>query len=109
MCSSSKGSATAELAVLLPLLSVVIWLASAIGNAQLAQLGNLTAAASMVRAIQLDYSSADLDALARRLAVSYTVESKGDGLICVEAGSNGGGVLFASDARQHSCGVVPAR
>jgi hypothetical protein len=109
MRSSSKGSATAELAVLLPLLSVVIWLASAIGNAQLAQLGNLTAAASMVRAIQLDYSSADLDALASRLGVSYTVESQGGGLICVEAGSNGGGALFASDARQHSCAVVPAR
>jgi hypothetical protein len=109
MSSSSKGSATAELAVLLPLLSVVIWLASEIGNAQLAQLGNLTAAASMVRAIQLDYASADLDALASRLGVSYTVESQGGGLICVEAGSNGGGALFASDARQHSCAVVPAR
>ena len=109
MSSSSKGSATAELAVLLPLLSVVIWLASAIGNAQLAQLGNLTAAASMVRAIQLGYSSAELDALSSRLGVSYTVESQGGELICVEAGSNGGGALFVSDARQHSCGVVPAR
>jgi hypothetical protein len=63
----------------------------------------------MVRAIQLGYSSEDLDALASRLAVSYKVESQGGGLICVEAGSNGGGALFASDARQHSCGVVPAR
>jgi hypothetical protein len=109
MSYSNKGSATAELAVLLPLLSVVIWLASAIGNAQLGQLGNLNAAASMVRAIQLGYSSAELDALASRLGVTYTVESRGGGLICVEAGSNGGGTLFASDARQHSCGVVPAR
>ena len=109
MPSSSNGSATAELAVLLPLLSVVIWLASAIGNAQSAQLSNLSAATSLVRAMQLGYSQSEVASLASRLGVSYTVESQGDGLICVEAGSNGGGVLFASDARQHSCGVVPAR
>jgi hypothetical protein len=109
MCSSSKGSATAELAVLLPLLSVVIWLASAIGNAQLAQLGNLTAASSLVRAIQLGYSPAELDAIASRLGVRHKQVDLGDGLICVEAVSNGGVDFFESHARQHSCGVVPAR
>jgi hypothetical protein len=109
MHSSSNGSATAELVVLLPLVSVVIWLASAIGNAQLGQLSNLSAASSMVRAIQLGYSQPELASLASRLGVSYKVETQGEGLICVEAGSVRDGVLFASDARQHSCGVVPAQ
>lgn len=94
--------------MLLPLLSVVIWLASAIGNAQLAQMANLTAAATIVRGAQLGYPQHDLDALATTLGVSFKVTNYPEGLICIEAGSNRGDVLFASDARQRSCSVVPA-
>lgn len=109
MGTGNDGSATAELAVLLPLLSVVIWIASAIGNAQLAQASNLNAAATLVRAIQLGYPEGELDSVAQGLGVDCDLVDMGDGLICVDAGSYRRGVLFASDAKQRSCGVVPAR
>lgn len=106
---TESGSATAELVVLLPLLSVVIWLASAIGSAQLGQLQNETAAAALVRALQLGHSNAELDAIASRVGVHYKQENLGDGLICIAAGSNSPVSLFVSVTWQRSCGVVPAQ
>ena len=106
---TDSGSATAELVVLLPLLSVVIWLASAIGSSQLGQLQNATAAAALVRAVQLGHSNAELDALASRVGVHYKQENLGDGLICIAAGSNSQVSLFVSVTWQRSCGVVPAQ
>lgn len=79
------GSATAELVILLPLLSVVIWVAGLIGNSQVVMVKNLVAAASLVRAVQLGQSRESMNAVAQSLGVSFQLKDQGQGIVCVSA------------------------
>ncbi|WP_395243834.1 TadE family type IV pilus minor pilin [Agromyces sp. MMS24-K17] len=102
-----RGSATAELAVALPAVALV--LAACLGAVQLgAQQVRLTdAAADAARALARGESSGDAAAIANRVAGRADLSAVRDGrFLCVTLGADGGGVLAPFRLHAESCAVA---
>ena len=105
-----RGSVTAEFAVALPAIALV--LAACLASVQLAaqQVRLTDAAADAARALGRGESEADAAAIADRVSGGAALSAATDGqFVCATLTSSGGGLLAAIELRAESCAVTGGR
>ena len=105
-----RGSVTAEFAVALPAIALV--LAACLASVQLAaqQVRLTDAAADAARALGRGESEAEAAAIADRVSGGAGLAAAADGqFVCATLTASGGGLLAAIELRAESCAVTGGR
>ncbi|GAA1843741.1 TadE family type IV pilus minor pilin [Agromyces salentinus] len=101
---------TAEFAVALPAIMLVLAICLAAVHLVALEVRLTDAAAASARSLGRGESSAEAAGIAHRIASPSSFESSDDGtFVCVTLGASGGGLLAAVPLRSESCAMAGGR